>query len=211
MSFCKKMCALALCFGIAFSFQTFLPSHPQKQSVSSPDAISFQDDVENYSKTANLITQLLKEGKRQAKLKQVIEEIARASHEIGAVNLALTILVDHLLKGKPARLNPEKINFAKDELKTGEYIFFNLEKLEKFDFEALCGRDSRLSPSLIKKHFKIGLFIHYSEESGLAYVYYPDKRATFRCKAKKVIPQKKLLFLNGNDQGLNGLFYFSKT
>jgi hypothetical protein len=190
MSFYKKICAFTLCFGIVFLLEDFLPSS-QQQPVSYPAAVSLQDNEKNSDKTANLITQILKEGKRQTKLKQIIEEIAHASYEIGAVNLALSILVDSLLKAKkPVRLNPEEINFAKKELKTGEYIFFNLEK---FDFEALCGRNNRLPPNLIKKHFKIGLFIHYSEETGLAYVYYPDKKTTFRCEAKKVIPQQKIV------------------
>lgn len=190
MSFYKKICALTLCFGIVFLLKDFLPSDPQ-QSVSSPTTVSFQDNEKKSDKTANLIAQILEEGKKQAKLKQIIEEIGHASYEIGAVNLALSILVDNFLKTKkPVRLNPEEINFAKKELKTGEYIFFNLEK---FDFEALCGRNNRLPPNLIKKHFKIGLFIHYSEETGLAYVYYPDKKATFRCETKKVIPQQKIV------------------
>ena len=188
----NRIISIILCFGIAVLLKFSFPEQKfQLKTFHQPSEITAPNETKASEKINTLIAQLLQEGIRQGKLKQTINELCHANHQVGIANMTLTVLIDHLLKTKPVNLDPYTINFKKDELITGEYIFFNLEKM---DYQSLCDGNGYIFPHLIKKHLEIGVFIHTFEN--LAYIYYPPQKTAFRCQTQRIIPQQNVIILD---------------
>jgi len=183
MFYQNRIIPIILCFGFACALP--VQKTPQRRiETACPTA--------NSERINDLTTQLLKEGIIREKLKAAVRELCDANQEIFSASFSLIILIEHLLKAKTAYPNPRAINFNKKELITGEYIFFNPSNIEH---QMLCDKNGYMLPCHIKQHLKIGVFIHSSESSGLAYVYYPPQRTAFRCKIQEIIPQQKIVIL----------------